>query len=171
MLISRAPKRTRCTGDTGVATIEFALVLPIFLVLLLGIVSAGMLWNTRLQMGHATREGARHGAAIPVEQVFDSGTWAENVRQVIVNRSAGDLDAADVCVSLVLEVIPAVWDADNDYTTKADGTPCFDDSDTGDDSLRVQVSAATTRTLETGIWATEVDLDTTATARHEQAPS
>jgi Flp pilus assembly protein TadG len=154
-----------------VATIEFALVLPIFLVLLLGIVSAGMVWNTRLQMGHATREGARHGAAIPVEQVFTSGTWAENVRQVIVDRSAGDLDLADVCVSLVEEVTPVVWESDHDYTTKADGTACFDDSDTGDDSLRVQVAASTTRTLETGLWSRELDLDTTATARHEQGPS
>jgi hypothetical protein len=64
-----------------------------------------------------------------------------------------------------------VWEEDDDFTTKSDGTACFDDTATGDDSLRVQVSASTSRLLETGLWSTEVDLDTNATARHEQEPS
>lgn len=168
---SRAHNRKRCADDGGAAMIEFALVLPLFMVLLLGIVSAGLLWNTRLQIAHATREGARYASTVPVEQAFVSGTWADNMRQVVVERSAGDLDAADICVALVEEVTPVVWEEDAMFTTNADGTPCYDDTSTGDDSLRVQVSAGTTQLFETGLWSKEVALDTRATARHEQAPS
>lgn len=166
---ARAPTTgRRMDGDRGAALAEFALVMPVLMTLLLGIVSAGLLWNTKLQMSHAVREGARHGATIPVDQSFDSGTWASNVRTVIVERSAGDLTAGDVCVALVEGTSPGVFDADGAFTTKADGTACYDDSGDGDDGLRVQVSAGTTGTLETGFWSWQVDLDTEATAQHEQ---
>jgi Flp pilus assembly protein TadG len=171
-LTARAPMRARRgSGDRGAAVAEFALVLPVLVMLMLGIVSAGLLWNTKLQMAHAVREGARHGSTIPVDQAFDSGTWASNVRTLIVNRSAGDLTSSDVCVALVEGATPAVFDTDSSFTTKGDGTACYDDSGEGDDSLRVQVLAAGAGTIETGFWSWDVDLEAEATAKHEQGAS
>lgn len=150
--------------------VEFALVLPILLVLLLGTVSAGLAWDTKLQVSHATREGARYGVTVPVDQEFDTGSWAENVRNVVVARSAGELTAADVCVALVEDTPPTVWDGDGGFTTNVDGTPCYDDSAVGDSSMRVQVTASTTTLLETGFWSRDLNIDVEATAKHEQDP-
>ena len=49
----------RVQGDDGAALVEFALVLPLLLMLLLGMVGAGLAWNQQLQLTHATREAAR----------------------------------------------------------------------------------------------------------------
>jgi hypothetical protein len=56
------------------------------------------------------------------------------------------------------------------HTTAAGGAACYDDSAAGDTSLRVQVKASTTATIETGFWSTDVTLSGDATAKHETAP-
>jgi hypothetical protein len=136
---------------------------------LLGIVTGGLAYNTKLQITHATREAARFGATIPVDEAFTVGTWAENVRTLAVERSAGDLADAEVCVSLVIGASPVPVSAS--HTTKAGGGACFDDSAAGDDGLRVQVKASTPATIETGFWSTVVTLTVDATAKHETAPA
>jgi len=45
--------------DRGAAAVEFALVLPILVLLLFGIIQFGHLFNQWQQLEHATREGAR----------------------------------------------------------------------------------------------------------------
>ncbi len=85
----------------GAVVVELALVLPLLVALLLGITTAGLAFNQKLDMTHATREGARYGATIPPSQSWTSGTWASNVRDLVVARSGGDLVAGEVCVALV----------------------------------------------------------------------
>lgn len=46
-------------GERGAAAVEFALVLPILLVLLLGIVEFGRVFNVQVSVTNAAREGAR----------------------------------------------------------------------------------------------------------------
>lgn len=50
------------TGEQGVSAVEFGLVLPIFLILLLGIIDYGFLYFVHLAMTNAAREGVRVGA-------------------------------------------------------------------------------------------------------------
>jgi Flp pilus assembly protein TadG len=52
-------------NERGTAVIEFALVLPLILVLLLGIVEVAVIARTEIQLVHAAREGAREAAASP----------------------------------------------------------------------------------------------------------
>lgn len=49
----------------GTAALEFGLVLPLLLVVLLGIVDYGHIYFTRLTMSNAAREGARVGVTLP----------------------------------------------------------------------------------------------------------
>lgn len=49
-------------GDGGLAAVEFALVLPVLVALLFGIVVTGMVFIGRMQVQAASREGARAGA-------------------------------------------------------------------------------------------------------------
>lgn len=45
--------------DRGAAAVEFALVLPVLVMLLLGIIDFGMVTNAQAIMGNAARDGAR----------------------------------------------------------------------------------------------------------------
>lgn len=64
------------TDDTGSAVVELALVLPLFLVVLLGVVEVGVLVRTQLEVVNAAREGARQAAVDP-----DPGRAAGVVRE------------------------------------------------------------------------------------------
>lgn len=49
-------------GDEGAAAVEFALVLPILVLLLFGIIQFGIVYDAQLTITHAAREGARMAA-------------------------------------------------------------------------------------------------------------
>jgi Flp pilus assembly protein TadG len=51
--------------DRGSAVVEFALVVPLVLVLLVGIVEVAVVARTEIQLVHAAREGARQSATSP----------------------------------------------------------------------------------------------------------
>jgi len=53
------------TPQRGSAVVEFALVLPLVLVVLLGIVEVAVVARSEIQLIHAAREGAREAAASP----------------------------------------------------------------------------------------------------------
>ncbi len=61
----RAVWERRGQRDRGVAAVEFALVLPVLLVVLFGIVVAGLVYVDHLQLQSAARDGARAGALAP----------------------------------------------------------------------------------------------------------
>lgn len=46
-------------GDDGAAAVEFALVLPILLLLVFGIVDFGLAYQAKVELAHAAREGVR----------------------------------------------------------------------------------------------------------------
>jgi hypothetical protein len=64
----------------GTALVEFALIVPIMLALLLGIMEFGWLAKTKLQLSNAAREGARDAAI---------GLSTSSIETRIRNRSAG----------------------------------------------------------------------------------
>ena len=121
-----------------------SLTLPLLTVILLGIFSGGLAYNQKLQVTHATREGARFGAAIPSTQSWSSGTWASNVRDMVVDRSLGDLTSSEVCVSLVSGSPAAVVSPAASFSTT--GAPCIPAETypvtSADSGLRVQVTAS-----------------------------
>src|SRR3546814_8901086 len=55
----RGAKRHRPFAEAGVAAIEFALIAPIFLILMFGIVVYGFYFGTCIALAHAASEGAR----------------------------------------------------------------------------------------------------------------
>jgi Flp pilus assembly protein TadG len=162
----RALGGPRATDERGVALIEFALILPVFMCLILGMFTGGILANRQLEVTHAAREGARYGSMLPVDQIFVSGTWASNVRDVVVERSDGQLTAGQVCVALVTGDTPVPITVD--HTTQGDGSACFDDSDESPLGRRVQVTATTSGTLEAFFFTKSVELSAQVTARYEE---
>ena len=74
--MSRLAHRRRAEG--GAAALEFALVLPILILIVLGIVEFGFAFNTQIALTQAAREGVRVEAlSLEVPGGGDGGTVAE----------------------------------------------------------------------------------------------
>ena len=78
----------RPRGDPGQSLIEFALVLPIFLLLLFGLIDIGRYVYTANALNQAAREGARYGS-VAGGTIGCSGGRAACVRTTTLARLAG----------------------------------------------------------------------------------
>ena len=158
--------------------VELALILPVFMMLLLGIISAGTVYNNQLSLSHAAREGARYGAILAPEQSFTTGTWASNTQARVLARAAGALDSttATTCVSLVTGSTPQTYTGNHDalwYSTTSNGAPC-DPTDTystttNDDGLRIQVVVTRLDRWDIGLTSQTVTLRSSVVLQSEFA--
>ena len=71
---------------------EFALVLPVLVMLVFGMLTGGILYNQQLALTQAAREGARYGATLPLD--IDSPSWEQRVEARVLEASNGMLDPA-----------------------------------------------------------------------------
>ncbi|MDQ1568119.1 MAG: hypothetical protein QOF96_2999 [Actinomycetota bacterium] len=159
--------------ERGAALVEFALVLPLVLMLTFGMVTSAMAYNHKMDLTHAAREGARYGATLPRDQCIGSpnpcgtSTWAQVVRSVVVQRSLGDVASVDVCVALVTGNPGATTSGFFVGSTRSDNL-CFDDGN-GDSGDRVQIAVKRTTDKINGIlFNFPVTLTSQATAKFEQ---
>jgi Flp pilus assembly protein TadG len=60
--------RGRRRGDQGAAAVEFALVLPLLVLVLFAIIDFGRMLNAQITLTEAAREGARAGAILGAAQ-------------------------------------------------------------------------------------------------------
>jgi Flp pilus assembly protein TadG len=88
--------------QSGASAVEFALVVPLLVMLLLGMTTAGLSLNKALGTTDAVREGARFAATTATSPVpVGSSSWSAAVQLKTVQLSAGSLTASDqVCVKL-----------------------------------------------------------------------
>ena len=71
---------------------EFAIVLPIFLMLLLGIAQGGIAFNNYVQLTDATRAGARFGAPLSCSGTCDrTSTVTAKVKASAANLNPGQV--------------------------------------------------------------------------------
>jgi Flp pilus assembly protein TadG len=89
-------KRDKMRGQRGQTMVEFAIVLPIFLMLLLGIAQGGIAFNNYIQLTDATRAGARYGAPLACSGTCDRSALVTSK----VKASAANLDTAQVGVTI-----------------------------------------------------------------------
>ncbi|HLI15239.1 MAG TPA: TadE/TadG family type IV pilus assembly protein [Acidimicrobiales bacterium] len=157
--------------ERGAALVEFALALPVFVALLLGMFTGGIAYLHQEELTNAAREAARYGSVLPPDQCDSAGAcggldWAQLVQQVAVERSDGTLVASQVCVALVSGPGSSPVAYDSSHTTAGGTSPCFDDgsSDTG---FRVQVSLTRSDTLDAFFFSHALELTSHAIARYE----
>jgi Flp pilus assembly protein TadG len=98
-------KRKLIRGERGQTMTEFAIVLPIFLLLLLGIAQLGIAFNNYLALTDGVRAGARYGAVLRTDASHDPKTIAK------VKQSAANLDTNQIGVT-----ISSTWQAGSDLT-------------------------------------------------------
>ena len=89
-------KRHKMRGQRGQTMVEFAIVLPIFLMLLLGIAQGGIAFNNYVQLTDATRAGARYGAPLACSGSCDRSSLVTSK----VKSSAANLNTSQVGVTI-----------------------------------------------------------------------
>jgi len=57
--VLRLRRRTLLDRDEGASALEFALIFPILIILIVGMIQFGIIFNQWLMIEHAAREGAR----------------------------------------------------------------------------------------------------------------
>ena len=72
-------------NEAGQSMVEMALVLPILLILIGGIVDFGWLFYNQLSLTNAAREGARYAAI----HYTDAGEWKQDAIKIMDNTYVG----------------------------------------------------------------------------------
>ncbi|MBA3652670.1 MAG: pilus assembly protein [Actinobacteria bacterium] len=81
---------------------EFALVVPLLMAMLLGIFTGGSAYFQKISLVDAARDAARYGASLKNDAASGGlATWKLNVQQRVVTLSGGQVTAGAVCVDLV----------------------------------------------------------------------
>ena len=99
--------------QNGQSATEFAIVLPVFCLLLFAVIQFGILFNNYLTLTDAVRAGARTAAVSRLE------SNPEGVAEARVRSAAGGLDDADDPIVLKVDVKATAWEHGEDVTVEA----------------------------------------------------
>lgn len=137
--------------------------------LLLGLVTGGALYNKKLAMTSATREGSRFAATLD-----GSGTWAADAQQRTEELAASDLSLSNVCVKLVQKTsastfadVPGLGSglgADCDTEATPPGNPS---SANVNDCFVKAWTRRPNNKLQAMFFSIDVDLTTSSVSRYE----
>jgi hypothetical protein len=157
--------------------VELAIVIPVLVMLLLGIVSAGSVYNQKLSLTNGAREGARYGATLPVGNFANINAWLDNVAGV----AGGAVDegfGASVPgrVTCIAYVYPQGITPDDRTTRRRDAgglvtysnQPCYSDGRPSTER-RVQIILQRNATIDTGFVHISIALTGRSVARFESA--
>lgn len=120
-------RRSYRDDDRGAAAVEFALLLPLFLVLCFGTISGGIVFNDKLSLSQGVREGARYGATLvgtPTDTTTAT-TFLSTVRTSARDSAFGQLGTEDAtfCVGFIPATTSATsWYMTDAATTAVEGT-------------------------------------------------
>ena len=101
-------RRRQLKEERGQAMVEFAIVLPIFVVLLFGIIQFGIVFSNYETLTDATRAGARV-AAVSRNNADPTGAATSAVR-----TSASDLNQSNLAIT-----VNSAWTSGSDVTVQA----------------------------------------------------
>lgn len=137
--------------EDGAAAVELAVVLPLVVMMIFGIISFGFIFHHKLSLSDGAREAARFGATLPVTNFASSGVPMEEWLDVIAARAVADATGSldpgvpnrTICVAYVHPDGTAGVDSTKRRTEIGTSiayanVPCFDDGRPNDER-RVQV--------------------------------
>jgi hypothetical protein len=155
--------------------VEFLFVLPLLVMILLGIVSAGAAYQQKLSLTNGAREGARFGATLPLDNYTTLNDWLTSLATVstgAVDDGLGPgVEGRVVCVAYVYPIGTALTDrttrrlATSSEPTYSSET-CFADGRPSNER-RVQVVLERSSSLEGGVFHIPLTLTGKSVARYE----
>lgn len=78
-------------NEKGQSLVEFAIIVPVIVMMIMGIIEFGLMFNSYLTINNSSREGARYAAV--------GGTDAEIVDKII--STAPNLDSTHISISII----------------------------------------------------------------------
>lgn len=163
---------------SGAALVELAIALPLLVMLVVGMVSAGVAYNHQLALSHAAREGGRFGATLPVSNYLSMNDWLDAVAVTAVDDATGTLGAGVaghfVCVAYVHPDGTLTSDSTRrrvdtgGSVVYSDSATCFLDSRPSSER-RVQVAVARDTEFSVVFFSSTLTLDSDAVSRFEAA--
>lgn len=161
--------------ERGASLVEFAIVLPILMMLLFGIVTGGLALNSKNSLNNAAREGARYGATLPVDTTMSD--FLDDVADVAIRSATSELDdgvpGRTVCVAYVHPAGSSATDRTSAVRIDAAGasaysvSPCFADG-RPDDERRVQVRVTRDVDFFALVFSRVLTLDEQSVSRYER---
>ncbi|OMH34547.1 pilus assembly protein TadE [Tersicoccus sp. Bi-70] len=108
---------TRLGSERGAAAVEFALVVPVLLLLLLGIIEFGRAYNTQIELSGAAREAARvmavrndaTAAKAAAQAAAPSLNPALTTGQITIGLSNGSSCAANASTTYPVVTVTAAY--------------------------------------------------------------
>ena len=149
----------RGNGDRGAVLVEFALTLPLLMMLLLGMFTGGFALAAKNSMTNAVREGARLGATSPSD-----ANWASAVQGRVLTLAASDLTSSQVCAKLVKVGTGTLWATSCSFAGSAPAIP----SSTPTGSCVSMVWAARTADFDAFVYRKTLDLAASAVGQYER---
>ena len=103
--------KPRRTNENGQALVEFAIVLPLLLMILYGVIQFGIVFNNYIQVTSAAREGARKAS---VSRTLGSSAATTAATDAAVAAAPG-LDSSDMGVTVTAS---SAWAQGSDVTVQ-----------------------------------------------------
>ena len=174
-------------GDTGASAVEFALLMPIFIMLTFGTLTGGIAFWHHIELTQGARDAARLGATFPISTVTPAPIgektitdWLDMVANVAANESGwgGVADVAPpnsggfICVAYVAgegdfltteRLTIGTSRASDGLASPGDG--CFDDDLT---EGRVQVLVRRDAELNAVLYSSDLELRTHSSIPYER---
>lgn len=95
--------------ERGAAAVEFALILPILLILVGGVIDFGRLYYTQIQLANAARDGVRLaalGTTYTTSQIQDRTATAAQPLAVVASTGVTVTACSGAGTSAVVKVVP-----------------------------------------------------------------
>jgi Flp pilus assembly protein TadG len=162
--------------ERGSSLVEFALILPILVMLLLGIVTGAQAYGEKLSLANGAREGGRYGATLPIANFSTMNAWLDDVAAKSVNAVDGGLPVGlsgrATCVAYVYPNGTDTLDRTSSRRENAAGTvtygttACFTDSRSASER-RIQVTLARNAKLDALLVKSTIGLAAKSLSRFE----
>lgn len=104
---ARRRRRFSRRPERGAMAVEFALLLPILVMLLIGVVTTGVSYSQGLGLTNAVREGSRFAASTPP---VSAGAWSDWSDDVIARMRATQFDDPSIQTTVCVRL----WKNDSD---------------------------------------------------------
>lgn len=161
----------------GAALVELALALPILIMLIVGMVTAGSAYNHQLALTHSAREAGRHAATLPVTNFGSMNAWLDDVAARSVTDATGSLNPGtaglSICVAFVhpdgaLALDQTRSRMNNAGTITYASAPCFADGRPNNER-RVQIAVARDAPFSVVFFSSTLRIDSEAVNKFEAA--
>lgn len=192
---TKVHKATSNERERGATLVEFALIFPIFMALVLGAFSGGQSYDRKLTLTNAAREASRYGATLPVGNFVSPFTapatnsmqaWLVSVATAAEQNAIGDLGSnvtgRSICVAYVhpngntaspatpndrTTKLVRTGTSTNTFTTGASET-CFADGRPANER-RVQVRVSRPGSIQTLFYTYDLTISAQSFTRFEAA--